>query len=88
MLRETLELLTNEVRVQGELMKLQNAQLDACRQQIERQVEELHLTRQELALRDRLLGECRQLLDQARHQLSRRGVKGRLRALLAWLRGR
>ncbi len=69
LLERTLEVLGDQVRVQGALMKAQNAQLETCRQQAERQVDELHQTRQELALRDRLLGDCRQQLQRAGEDL-------------------
>jgi hypothetical protein len=55
LLREALKVLTEEIRLQRELMNLQNAQLLACRQQLDGQAEDLRLARQELALRNRLL---------------------------------
>jgi len=50
LLRDAVKLLTEEVRLQRELMSLQNAQLSECRQQLEARAEELHRARQEAIL--------------------------------------
>jgi hypothetical protein len=54
-LREALDLLSEEIRLQKELMKLQNAQLGECRQQLQARADELHQARQEAALHLKVL---------------------------------
>lgn len=71
-LRDAVRVLTQEVRLQGELMKLLNAQLQECRQQLERQGEELHRTRQELALHQGQLARQGEELNRARMELNSR----------------
>ena len=49
-LRDAINLLADEIRMQKDLMRAQNAQFLECRQQLEAQVEEAHRARQETAL--------------------------------------
>jgi chromosome segregation ATPase len=49
-LRDAINLLKDEVRLQKELMGAQNAQFLECRQRLEAQAEEAHRARQETAL--------------------------------------
>jgi chromosome segregation ATPase len=80
-LRDAINLLADEIRMQKELMGAQNAQFLECRQRLEAQVEEAHRARQETALHREVLerqareaagqkAELERALGEARHELN------------------